>query len=168
MGSLVFQDYPEECFHRSHFLLDGHETRCSEKENILSPLCLLVQVLVKQPEKCHPFFSGIEKIEFYLNAIFLSFISNTFSPRVSFGSSSFLCERPRAPGVGGGDGRDGRGDRDGSYDGAPDGIAHCKLDGQSSLFLGSTVEGVGSQVGFCKRFWWRTEILRISYALLLF
>ena len=66
------------------------------------------------------------------------------------------------------DGGGGRADGDGSHAGAPGGSAHCRLAGPDSLLQGSTVAGGESQTGSCQRSWWRTEILRISYAPLLF
>ena len=70
--------------------------------------------------------------------------------------------------AGGEGGGGGRADGGGSCGGAPGGIAHCTRDGPDSPPPGSRVEGGESQAESEQRSWWRTEILRISYAPLLF
>lgn len=70
--------------------------------------------------------------------------------------------------AGGDGGGDGRVDLDGRCGGALDGSAHCIPDGPDSPPLGSTGVGVESQTQSCLGSCWRTEISRISYALLLF
>ena len=90
VGSLVYQDFPAECCHHSQFLHDGHDGCCVERENILFPRhCLMVRVPVKLAGKCHPFFSGREKLNF-IKQYFSVLFRITLPPRVFF-SAFCLC-----------------------------------------------------------------------------